>query len=68
MKKKKEESLSEKLPAEHPKETNLIEAYFKRYGVYFPKDVIKKVSGHITLTLREIYNTIRGDNSKGKNE
>lgn len=53
---KKKEDRSE------PKETTLKEAYYKRYGVHFAADIVKKVTANIALSLRDIYNIIKGKN------
>lgn len=45
-----------------PKDTRLHEAYYKRYGVYFTRESfarIKKIADWITLSLRDIYSTIK---------
>jgi hypothetical protein len=43
-----------------PTETQLGEAYYKRYGVYFTRNIIKKLTGQVTLSLRDMYSAFRG--------
>ena len=43
-----------------PTETQLGEAYYKRYGVYFTRNIIKKLTGQVTLSLRDFYSAFRG--------
>lgn len=49
-----------------PAETQLGEAYYKRYGVYFTKNIIKKLTGQVTLSLRDIYSAARISIIRGK--
>jgi len=43
-----------------PEEKHLKDAFYKRYGVYYSatRSLVKKIAGDITLSLREIYNTL----------
>ncbi len=42
------------------KEKKLKDAYFKRYGVYYPKNIAKKLADSVVFSLRELYNIIKG--------
>mgnify|MGYP000415725339 CR=1 FL=1 len=48
------------LTSQAPEEKHLKEAFYKRYGVYYSatRSLVKKIAGDITLSLREIYNTL----------
>jgi len=47
-------------PPPPPEEKHLKDAFYKRYGVYYSatRSLVKKIAGDITLSLREIYNTL----------
>jgi len=52
-----------------PEEKNLKEAFYKRYGVCYSATwgLVRKIAGGITLSLRDIYNTLLVSNDKKKN-